>query len=156
MNDGLCARELFFVNLINLVLHPPGTGQHIEHPGQGAHFFNLLQLTQEIIECESLREELFFQLRGFFLIKRFLGLLDQGENVSQVENSTGHAIGVEYLEFLDLFSGGGKEYGAAGHPGDTQSSPAFGITIELGENDPGEIDTIEEGLGGVDCVLTHH
>src|SRR5690606_41367243 len=67
------------------------------------------------------RGELARHLGGLLLVERLLGLLDQGEDVTHVEDPGGHPVGVEGVEVLDLLAGGGEHDRAAGDVADRRS-----------------------------------
>jgi hypothetical protein len=78
--------------------------QHSHEAGKGAHFFNRLQLLEKIVE----REPPFGQLgRGFLRVLTLyylFGAVNEGEDVTHPEDPPGHAVRVEKLEILCLFT----------------------------------------------------
>ena len=68
----------------------------------------------------------------------------------------GHAVGVEFLELVELFADADELDGLAGDGLDAQGSAAAGVAVELGQNDAVELQPLVELLGGVDGVLAGH
>ena len=99
-NDRLDPVHLFLVDGVDGVLELPGTGQHPEDLAQRPQFPQLLHLSQEILQAEAplTCAEFFGCLSRGFRIKIFLGLLDQGQNITHPEDSGGHPIRVEDVE----------------------------------------------------------
>ncbi|CAI8323155.1 MAG: Uncharacterised protein [Cellulomonadaceae bacterium TMED98] len=63
---------------------------------------------------------------------------------------------MENLELVEFFAGGGKEDVPVGHSFNAESRATFLVTVEFGEHHTGEVDTVLEGFGRVDGVLTDH
>ena len=63
---------------------------------------------------------------------------------------------MEDVEVLESLTGGGEHDRLADDPGDGQRRAAAGVTVEFGEDDPVEADSLLEGHGGVDGILSDH
>ena len=63
---------------------------------------------------------------------------------------------MELLEVLHRLAGRGEHDRLAGHLGDGQGGTTAGVAVELREHDTGEVDAVEERLGGLHRVLTDH
>ncbi|CAH0282124.1 hypothetical protein SRABI128_03676 [Microbacterium sp. Bi128] len=156
-DNGLDAVDLALVELLQLLADVLRTRHHHEHLLHGAHVADLLHLGEEVIEGEVfLVGELLRHPGGFILVPGLLGLLDQGEDVTHVEDARGHAVRVEELEVVHAFAGGGEHDRLAGHRRDGERGAAAGVAVELGEHDAGEVDALVKGQGSVDGVLADH
>ena len=72
-----------------------------------AHLPDLLHLGQEVVQGEVLAllgRQLGGHLLGLFLAERLLRLLDQGEQVTHVEDAGGHPVRVEGVEVVELLA----------------------------------------------------
>ncbi|OPZ51728.1 MAG: hypothetical protein BWY91_02610 [bacterium ADurb.BinA028] len=90
------------------------------------------------------------------LVERPLGLLDEGEDVTQVEDPRRHPVGVEDLEILDALADRGEQDRAASDVRDRERGTTASVAVEFGQDDAGESDTLLEGLRGLDRRLTDH
>ena len=88
-------------------------------------------------------------LHGLVLVERLLRLLDEGEDVTEVENAARHAVRVERLEVVEALARRGEHDRATCDGGHRQRRSTAGVAVELGEDDTGEVDTFLEGLGRV-------
>ena len=69
---------------------------------------------------------------------------------------TGHAIGMEEVEVVELLAGADELDRLAGDGAHAERGAAAGVAVELGEDDAVDVDALLELLGGVDRVLTGH
>ena len=123
------------------VLHLLGDpGEHPHDPAEGAHLLDLLELVEEVVEGESALEDAGGGLFGLLGLEDLLGLLDQGEHVAHAQDPAGQAVGVEEVEVLDLLPGGGEGDRSADHLLHAQGRAPAGVTVELGEDDPVELE----------------
>ncbi len=83
-------------------------------------------------------------------------MLDQGEEVTHVEDAGGHPVRVERVEVLQLLAVRREHDLLARDVGDRQGRATAGVAVELGEHHAVEADAVAERLGGVDRVLTDH
>ena len=156
-HHGLDPVELPLVEVVELLGHLTHARHHLEHRLDRPHLLQAGHLLEEVVEGEVLgREELALHLLGLALVERPLGLLDEREDVSHVEDPAGHPVGVEDLEVADAFAGGGEHDRPAGGPRDGEGRTTAGVAVELGEDDTGEVDALLEGLRGLDRGLTDH
>lgn len=63
---------------------------------------------------------------------------------------------MEDVEVLELLAVGGEHHGPAGDVSDRERGTAAGVAVELGEHHAVEADTVPEGFGRGDGVLTDH
>jgi len=113
-------------------------------------------LLQEVLQRQLAAHDLgrgLFRLLG---VPMLLGLLDQRQHVAHAEDPTGHPVGVEDVEVLELLTGRREQDGRSGHLPDAERGTAAGIAVELGQYDTGEADTLGEGLRGGHRVLADH
>lgn len=159
LDDRGGAVHVTLVDVVDLVLDLPHAREHAEQLGDGAHLADLLHLRQEVVEREVLallRRQLGGHLLGLFLAERLLRLLDQGEQVTHVEDARRHAVRVERVELVELLAVGGEHDLLAGDMRDGERGTASGVAVELGEHHAVEADAVAEGLRGVDRVLADH
>ena len=149
--------ELLLVEGVELGAHLAHAGHHAQDRLQRAHLLDGRHLLEEVVEGEVLgREELALHLGGVGAVERLLGLLDEGEHVTHVEDARGHPVGVEDLEVLHALAGAGEHDRAAGDRGHRQRRATAGVAVELGEHDTGDVDALLEGVGGLDGGLADH
>ena len=114
--NGLNTVNLALIEVIDqlpVLVHAGHHAQQFLHRAQLAH---LLHLRQEIINGEGACGHLLGGLLGFFLVESLLGLLDQGEQVTHIQNARGHTVGVETLKVVQALTGGSEQHGRAGNP----------------------------------------
>ncbi|CAB4569143.1 unannotated protein [freshwater metagenome] len=85
-----------------------------------------------------------------------MSLLDEREDVTEVENSARHAVGVERLELVETFTGGCEQNRATRARDNRKCGTTAGVTVELRENDTREVDTLLKRLGRGNRILTDH
>src|SRR5690606_22392464 len=83
-------------------------------------------------------------------------LLDEGEDVSEVEDAARHAVGMERLEIVESLTGGGEDDRPTGDRGDRQRRTTARIAVELRQDHAREVDALLEGTGRVHGILTDH
>ena len=116
----------------------------------------MIELSEQVVEIKAVRHDFFRHLLGFLLVELVLRILDQRQHVAHAQNAARHAVGVEYLQILELFAGAGKFDGLAGDCLDRQRRTASGVAVELGDDDARDLEQLVEALGNVDRVLTGH
>ena len=150
------AVELLLIDHIGNLIHLVAARHHLEQVAHWAQVTNHEHHVQEVIERHVARAHL---LGGFFrlgLIQLGLRLLNECQEVTHAQDARGHALRVKDIEILELFTGGGKHDGLAGNFTDRQRRTTTGVTVQLGEDDTGEVHAVTECLGGLDGVLTNH
>ncbi len=156
-DDGRDAVEVTVVDGVDLVAHLPHAGHHAEQVFDRPHLLDHHHLLEEVLEREVFaRRELAGHLGGLLLVERLLGLLDQGEDVTHVEDARGHPVGVEGVEVFELLARGGEHDRPAGDVADRQGGAAAGVAVELGQHDAVEADALHERLRRRDGVLADH
>ena len=85
-----------------------------------------------------------------------LGLLDQGEDVTEIEDSARHPVGVERFEVVEALPRRGEHDRATGDGSDAERSSTAGISVELRQHDPREVDALLKGAGSRDGILSDH
>ncbi len=149
--------DLAFVELLELLPDVLRARHHHQHLLHGTHVADLLHLGQEIVQGEIfLIGELLRHPGCFILVPGLLGLLDQGEHVTHVEDARGHPVRVEEFEVVQAFAGGRKHDRFAGHGRHGQCGTAAGIAVELGQDDAGEVDALVKCQRRVHGVLADH
>ena len=154
LDDGLGADQGFFVELD--ILHAAHARHHRQHILHGTHIFELQQLIIVICQRELGRTELFFQLHCLLFVHGCFGLFDEGKHVAHAQDAGGHAFGMEGLDLVELLSLAGELDGLAGDCAHREGRAAPRITVELGEDDTGDIQPLVEALGGIHRILTGH
>ena len=155
-HDRLDTVDLALVEVVQGLTHLPHPGHHAQELLHGAHLADLAQLPQEVVKGEGSLGELGGGVLGLLAVHGPLGLLDEGEQVTHVQDARGHTVGVEALEVGQALTGGGEQNRGAGHAAHGQGRAAAGVAVELGEDHAGEADAVAEGDRGVDGVLTDH
>ena len=149
--------ELTLVEVVELGGHLAHARHHLEHRLQRAHPLDRGHLLEEVVEGEVLLgEELALHLLGLAALEGALGLLDERQDVTHVEDPAGHAVGVEDLDVLGLLAGGGEHDRPPRRARDGQRGTTSGVTVELRQDDTGEVDALGEGPRGLDGRLADH
>src|SRR6185312_8564321 len=78
--------------------------QELEQSLEWAEALNLLHAGEEVFEIEAFLAYFFLEALRFFGVERFLGLLDERDDVAHLEDASGHAVGIELLERVRLFA----------------------------------------------------
>src|SRR3954452_1651058 len=154
-DDRLDAVELALVDLQPLHLGADA-GQHAEEVGERAHLPDLLELREEVLECELVGADLALELLGLVLVELLLSRLDERHDVAHAENPLRHPVGVEALEVLELLARRGEEDWLAGDRLDGKRRAAAGVAVDLGHHDAIEVHRLGELLGDVDGILAGH
>jgi len=100
LDDCLGTRNLRLVEVLQLLAHALRTRKHPEQILDRAHVLELLHLAEKVLKGEAVGHELFGDLARFLLIEGLLRRLDQGEDVTEVENAARHAVRVKGLEVV--------------------------------------------------------
>ena len=149
--------ELTLVERVQLVAHLRHARHHAQDRLEVAHLLDRLHLLQEVVEGEVLLvHELLGHRRGLTTVERALGLLDEGEHVTHVEDARGHAVGVEDLNVLHTLADGGVQDRLTGDGRDRQRRTTAGVTVQLRQHDTGEVDALAERERRLDRGLTDH
>ena len=93
---------------------------------------------------------------GLLGVEGLLGRLDEGEDVTHVEDARGHPVGVERLEVGDLLAHGREQDRLARDGDDRQRGTTAGVAVELGEDDAVDADGLVERDRRLHGVLTDH
>src|SRR5690625_1270868 len=157
LHDRLHPDHIPLVEVLQLLAHLAHSGQHAEHLLHRPELLHLLHLGEEVIQGElAVTADLLGEFGGLLLIEGFLGLLDEGEHITHVQDAGGHPVRVETFEVGEFLPGGGEQHRLTGHRADGQRRTAAGIAVEFGQYHPGEADSFGEGLGGADRILADH
>ena len=130
-------------------------GQLVDQARQAAHLLHLRDLHQEVVEVEGIaRLDLVGKLLRRGDVDTLLHLFDQRDDVAHAEHAAGVALGVEYLEPVDLLAGAGKLDRRAGDLPHRQRRAAARVAIHLGEHRRRSAAMrLAEGLGGIGRIL---
>ncbi len=131
-------------------------GDHAHHFLQRAELFDLAEHVAEGFQRDFAFAERFLLLLHLFLVELLMRLFDQGEHVAHAEDAAGHAVGMEFLEVIQVLAGADEFDRHAGDVLDAEGRAAAGVAIELGHDDAVELQRFVEGLGAVDGVLAGH
>ena len=85
-----------------------------------------------------------------------MSLFDEGEDVTEVENSARHAIGVEGFEIVEGFARRRENDRSVRETAHGERRTTTGVAVEFGEHNPREVDPVLESLCRRDGVLTDH
>ena len=116
----------------------------------------MLDLFQEVVVVELVLGQFLLEATGFFLVELFLGAFHKRDDVAHTEDTVGHTFGVEHVEGIHLLADTDELDGLVNHGADGEGGTATSVAIEFGEHHAVEVETIVEGLGRVDGVLTRH
>ena len=86
-HDRLDAVDLALVEVVQGLTHLPHPGHHAQELLHGAHLADLAQLAQEVVEGEGALGELGGGVLGLLAVQGPLGLLDEGEQVTHVQDA---------------------------------------------------------------------
>ena len=155
LDDGFDALEGIVVNLYVLesLAH---TGNHAGEVLEVAHLLDLLNLIVEVGEVELVLANLGFQLLGLSLVKLFLSALYQRYDIAHAQDAVCHTRGVEGVYGFHLFASTNKLDGLIDNGTNGECSTTTGVTIQLGENHTGVVQSVVEFLGSVNGILTGH
>ena len=134
-----------------------GAGQLVDEAGQAAHLFHLTQLGQEVVEVKAATA---LDLGGELLRRSHVhvggDLLDQGNDVAHAQDAAGVTLGIKNLQAVDLLGHTGELDGHTGDVAHRQGRASARVAIGFGQDDAGQRQSVAEGLGRVDRVLTLH
>ena len=134
-----------------------GLRQLVHERGHATHLLQLFQLALEIDQVETLAlGHLLGELLGFIDVNLLLDLLDQCDHVAHAEDASCHAFGIERLQRLEFLAHAHHDDGFAGHLAHRQRGATARVTIGLGEDDAGEVESGTEGARGIHRVLARH
>src|SRR5690606_34173346 len=83
-------------------------------------------------------------------------LLDQRNDVAHAENTLSHTLGVKGLQSVELLGHPNELEWLAGHLPDRKRCTPARVTVQLGQDDTREGQSVVKRLSDVDCVLTLH
>ena len=86
------------------------SGQHAQQVADGTHLADRQHLLEEVLQRQLAGTDLGRRL-GLLRVEDLFGLLDQGQHIPHPEDAAGHPVGVEDVEVLQLFPGGGERMG---------------------------------------------
>ena len=156
-DDGLRAVQVLVVDLGQQLPVLGRAGQHAEQVPDRPELADHGQLLDEILEREALaRGDPAGQVGGLVGVEGLLGLLDQGEDVTEVEDPRRHPVRVEQVEVLELLPRRREHDRPAGQLHDGQRGAAPGVAVELGQDHAVVTDPVQEGLRGGHRVLADH
>jgi len=113
------------------------TGEHPEDAVEGAEVLDHFHLIEEVGEVEF---ALLHPLGGFhgFLFVDFLGDgFDHGDDITHAEDTVGHAVGVELLEGVEVFSFTDVFDGEASDTAHGEGRTTTGVSVEFSQDDTG-------------------
>ena len=116
----------------------------------------VLQLLAEVVERELVLAELLFELLGFVLVDRLLGLLDERQHVAHAEHARHDAVGMKQLEILEPLTAADERDRHADDRDDRERRAAARVAIELRQHDAGHADAAVELARALDGVLPGH
>ena len=123
---------------------------------QRAEFLDLAEHVAEGFEGDFAFAERLLLLLHLVLVELLVRFFDQRDDVAHAEDAAGHAVGVEFLEVVELLADADELDRHAGDVLDGERRAAAGVAVELGEDDAVELERLVERLGAVDGVLAGH
>ena len=131
-------------------------GQHSEDLVEGSHLSNLFKLIAEVLQRETIREQLLLKLYGLFLVDNLLGLLDQRQDIAHPHDPGDEPVRMEELQRVILLAGAHEFHRLTGNLPDGQGRAAASIAVHLRENKSVEPKLIVELLRAFHGVLPKH
>ena len=110
--------------------------------------FHLAHLAEEVLEVEALGH-LLFEDGGLGGVELLLGLFDEGDDVAHAEDAAGDAVGVEFLEGIELLADADELDGLARDHLGRQGGTAARVGVEFGQDQAVELQPFVEAGGGV-------
>ena len=135
--------------------HPP-EGQLVHQILERTHLLDHRDLLEEVVEREFARQHAGGILLGLLFVYDFFEVLHQANDIAHAEDAAGHALGPKLDELVDGFTDTCEENWRAGDFEHADRRTAAGITVELGQDDAGELQLLVEVLRRLDRVLTDH
>jgi hypothetical protein len=157
LDDGFDLSHLAIIDAVLGLLELLGhTRQERQDAPERPEFLHLLELGEKVLQREPAFEETGGPLLGHVTVELTLGLFDEAQHVAHAQDATGHPVGMELVEVGQPLTGGGEGDGSTDHFLHAQSGATAGVAVQLGEDDPVEIEGLVEGLGGGHGVLAGH
>ena len=111
----------------------------------------------EIIEIKPFaRFELLGKLDGLLLIDSLLGILDQRQDIAHAENTRGHSLRVEGFDTGQFLADTSVLDRPTGYMTYRKRCATTRITVQFGQDDSGQRQSLAKRLGRVDRILTQH
>ena len=139
-----------------MLLHFACARQHFHQLSQAAHLLHLPQLTGQVIEIKFAFLKLFNQLLSVLLLNVLACLLNQANDIAHAQDTTGNTIRVKRLNLIQLFAGTQQLDGCAGNSAHTERGATPAVTINPGQGNTTEANTLIKNLSRCDSVLTSH
>ena len=157
-NDGFLPTDHRIVDSGSgdLLLHLAEARQHAHDSAKTAHLLKLAKLAEEVVHVELAPGHPFGQPLGLFDLDRLGRLFDKRDNVAHIQDAAGHPRRIELLQRVLLFADTDKLDRAAGDLAHRQSRAATRVTVETGQHDAGDIDSLLEGRRRGHSVLAGH
>ena len=111
-------------------------------------------MREEVVVVEFVGAKFLLQFLRLLLIDFRGGLFDKRDHVAHAEDPAGHAFRIEDLKAVELFPETDEFDRAPGDFADRQRGAAAGVTIELGQNESGQVERLVEVLRNRDRLLT--
>lgn len=155
VNDGFDAFEGVVVD-VEVFDSFTDSGDHRSEVLEVTHFFDLRDLGKEVVEVELVFSYFFLQSSSFFFVVFTLHTVDEGDDVAHSEDSVGHTGGSEGVDGVEFFACADELYGFVDHGSDGEGCAATSVTVEFGEDNSVEIETVVEFFGCIDGILSCH
>src|SRR5690348_6671380 len=132
------------------------TRQHFEQALEGAELLDLTHGREEIIQVHALFLYLLLEAPRLVCVEGFLRFFDETDDITLLQNATGHALWMELLQGVGLFTHTDVFDRFLGDAVDRERRTTARIAIHLGEDDAGDVKALVEALGDADSVLPGH
>src|SRR5690606_1718656 len=132
------------------------TRDHLDELAERAHLLDLLELIQEVLEVELALEHAVLHAFGLVLICLLLRSLNERQDVAHTQDAPGEPIRVEGLEGIQLLAGTDELDRHAGDRADREGGTTAGVAVHLGEDKPGDAETLVECFRNADRFLASH
>ena len=119
-------------------------GQELEDVLHAAEFADLAELGKEVVVVELVRPEFLLEFFRLFLVDFGGGLFHEGDDVSHAEDAPGHPFGIKHFKAVELFTETDEFDRPPGHFADGERGTAAGVTVEFGQDETGEIESLME------------
>ena len=111
---------------------------------------------KKIVEIKLVLGNTLADTAGFLFVVLLLCTLHEADHITHTQDTVCHTRGVEHIERVHLLTRTDKLDRLVDHRADRERGTTAGIAIKFGQYHTVEINTVVEGLGGIDRVLTCH
>ena len=150
----MCHSFRIYVNVVKVKL--AHSGYHTYQVFQRTHFFNLLHLVKEVLQCKVIVSHFLSHFHSLFFIIGFLSLFNERKDISHSEYSGSHSVRVKRLKIFHFFTHTDILYGLTCYASYRKRRTASGIAVKLCKNNTVYSKLSVKAVGYSNCVLSCH